>query len=234
MSAAPTSLRFEPWFEDVLARAHLRPGARVLLLSALSPAQCRAVLAAIGAGGTLTVIEPDRYRAAALDGLAHEGLSVLAYQPDGSEVFGVHDALIACPPVLRGWPMNRFGELAVRNLRPGGRLSVDLPGERHCEVVSECWAAIQAPPELLAPWRGPNELALAKLLRADGLREVEPHVSTHLVRFDNPHELAHRVGDLLGAGEELVARLQLALTSRLGSHDAVELLFRRTRVSAMR
>jgi hypothetical protein len=224
----------EPWFEDVLTRANLSRGARVLQLSALSPAQSRAILARLGSSGTLTIIEPDRYRASVVDALEHPGLSVLSYAPDGNETFGVHDALIACPPVSRGWPLNRWGELAVRNLRPGGRFVIDLPGERHCATVAEAWIEIGAPPEALLPWNGPNELSLAKLLRADGLREVEPTVSTHLVHFDSSLELARYAGGLLEAGEEVIAQLHPVLTQRLGTTTAAELLFRRTRVSGMR
>ena len=224
----------EPWFEDVLARAHLSRGARVLQLTALSPAQSRAILARLGSTGTLTIVEPDRYRASVVDALEHPGLSVLSYEPDGRETFGVHDALIACPPICRGWPLNRWGELAIRNLRPGGRFVIDLPGERHCATISEAWHEIRAPDEKLAPWNGPNEIGLAKLLRSDGLREVEPIVSTHLVRFDSPVELARYVGGLLEVGDDVVAGLQLALTRRLGGAAPAELLFRRTRVSGMR
>lgn len=234
MSQEIESLVYEPWFEDVLARAHLRKGARVLQLTANSSAQARAVLARIGTEGSLTVIEPDRYRAARVDTVEHDGLSVLAYEPDGHESFGVHDAVIACPPVVPSWPLNRWGDIAIHNLRPGGRLVIDLPGEKHCETVSDAWKEIAGPPDRFGPWNGPNEIALAKLLRADGLREVEPHVSTHLVRFENPHDLARRVGRLLDVNEDVVASLQLALARRLGTNEAMELLFRRTRVCAMR
>lgn len=234
MTEAAPSLAHEPWFADVIGRAHLRHGGRVLQLTATNPAQTRAILARIGPEGSVTVVEPDRYRAAVVDTIEHAGLTVLAYQPDGHETFGVHDAVIASPPVIANWPLNRWGDLALRNLRPGGRLVLDLPAERHCDIVAEAWREIGGPPDRFGAWNGPNEIGLAKLLRADGLREVEPHVSTHLVRFDNPLELAQRVGVLLGATEEVVAGLQLALARRLATNEAVELLFRRARVTAMR
>ena len=234
MTGERPSLAYEPWFEDVLLRAHLARGSRVLQLTAQSPGQTRAILARIGAIGTLTVVEPDRYRASVVDSLEHPGLSVLAYEPEGGEIFGIHDTVIACPRVaVPSWPMNRWGELAVHNLRPGGRFVFDLPGERHCDLIAECWREIRAAPERLALWNGPSESALAKLLRADGLREVTPTVATHLVHFDGAPEVARWVGELLEADDDTVASLQLALTRRLATHAASDLLFRRSRIHGM-
>lgn len=224
----------QPWFEDALRAAALSAGRRVLMLSAFGAEQAEAVLAALGESGTLTVVEPDRYRAAALSGLDHPGLAVLGYRPDGDENFGVHDCVIAVPPVLDDWPMNHWGSLARHNLRPGGRLVLDLPHTRHCEILTEVMAECGVPQHRAARIGGVDDRGLARLLRAEGLRGIESHMTTHLVPFETTHAAATHAGELLGLDGDAIAGLHLALTRRLGSHDAVELPFHRTRATAMR
>src|SRR5690606_30872312 len=199
----------------------------VLQLTAWSPAQSRRLLELLGSDGTLTVVEPDRYRAAAVAELRHEGLQVVGYSPDGHETFGQHDALLAAPFLDPRWPLNRFGQLARRNLRPGGRFVLDLPGEQHCQPVDEAWREVGAPVERLGAWNGPAEASVARILRADGLRQVEPAVGTYLLRFSTPLELADAVVQQLGGDEALVASLRLAFARRFASNEVLELVFRR-------
>lgn len=224
----------EPWFPDALEAAGLSPGRRALLLTAFGPEQTRAVLARIGTEGTLTVIEPDRYRAASLQGVEHPGLAVLGYRPDGDENFGVHDCVLAVPPIIDDWPLNHWGSIARHNLRPGGRLVLDLPHLRHAEAIAECLTEAGAPPHRTSRWNGVDDRGLARLLRADGLRGIETRMVTHVVRFPTTREAAIRVGALLDLDEDRIAGLHLALTRRFRASEGIELVFQRTRAVAMR
>ncbi len=224
----------EPWFLESLRHARIRRGARVLLLTAHSPSQAVSILEGIGEDGVLTVIEPDPARAQAVQALDHPNLVALGIEPDGSENLGPHDAVVSCPAVAPEWPMNRWGQLAVTHLRPGGRLVLDLPGARHCDALRDAWEEIGADPVLMREWNGPPDTSLARLLRADGLRNVEPSVTTHLVKFETPYEAAAHAGALLGAHADVVASLHLALARRFETGAELELLFRRTRVLGMR
>jgi hypothetical protein len=225
----------EPWFADARTAARLRDGSRVLMLTTSSPDQVHAVLAAIGKDGSLTVLEPDRDRAAALDGIRHPGLAVLSYEPDGQEVFGTHDALLACPPASPSWPLNRYGELALRNLRPGATFVLDLPAVDSCPIVRDEAAALGLAPDNLKGLQGPGTGGLVRLLRADGLRNVEASTATHLVRFENPYALARHVGRVLpNVDEAALASLQLAFARRFATNDAFEVPFHRERIVALR
>lgn len=225
----------EPWFSGALAASRLREGSRVLMLTASSPTHVRALLAAIGDEGTLTVVEPDRHRAATLDGIQHPGLAVLSYDPDGREVFGVHDALLACPWLAPRWPLNRYGELALGNLRPGATFVLDLPAPASCPSVREAMDEIGLPPDAVGAWNGPGTGGLARLLQADGLRNIETASTTHLVRFENPYALARRVVDSQPElGEATTASLQLAFARRFGTNDELEVPIHRERITAMR
>ncbi len=227
-------LAYQPWFAEAVGRLHLRKGARVLMLTASAPDLCAHVLASVGNDGHVTVLEPDVERAHHAEQLEHPGLAVLAYRPEGGETFGQHDALVACPATDRDWPMNLWGEVAKHNLRPGGRFVIDLPGVRHCEMIETAWQEIGAPADGLKAWNGPSETAMARLLRADGLRSIEAGVSAHIVAFASPHDAAAVACGRLNAGAEIAEGLQLALAKRFGTHTEVELLFRRTRVTGMR
>lgn len=225
----------EPWFAEACAAARLREGSRALVLTAPTPMQVRAVLASIGDDGTLTILEPDGDRAAALDGIQHPNLAVLAYNPDGKEVFGVHDALLACPRFAPRWPLNRYGELALGNLRPGATFVLDLPAPESCPVVRDAAAELGLPPEAIAGLDGPGTGGLVRLLRADGLRNIEAASATHLVRFENPHALARfAAAGQARADEAVVASLQLAFARRFGTNDEIEVPIHRERVVAMR
>jgi hypothetical protein len=225
---------WQPWFAEAIGRLHLRKGSRVLMLTASTPDLANHALAAVGRQGHVTVLEPDRDRAARAEQLEHDGLAVISYRPEGQESFGPHDGLVACPATDPDWPPNLWGAVAKANLRPGGRFVVDLPAPRHCEVVEDACGHIGAPAELLAHWNGPSEAALAQLLQADGLRAIEPQSLAFPVAFPSPHEAALVVCDRLGAGRRLVDSLQLALARQFGTNGPIELLFRRSRVTGMR
>jgi hypothetical protein len=225
----------EPWFPEVLKLLDLRPGERVLQVSGRHAGQARAVLEHIRPGGSLLVVEPDRGRAARLaDDGDDDALHVLSFAPGGDESFGQHDALLGCLLRLDDWPAQRWGELAVNNLRPGGRLVVDLPAQTLCEAVFACWEPAGGDDAALAPWRGPTETELATALRDAGLRKVSALVGTHLVRAESPRRLAEFAAETLAAPRDLVESLHVELAARLGTNGPIEVIFHRTRVHAMR
>ncbi|MBI5850923.1 MAG: hypothetical protein HZB39_07830 [Planctomycetes bacterium] len=235
MSASGEShLAFEPWFEDVLRAAAIARGARVLVLEAHSPAQSAAILVRIGASGALTVVEPDPERAAAVDALAHPGLGVLAYRAQRGDDLGMHDVVLCCPPAIDADRSGELLALAVRNLRPGGRLVFDLPANGQCDALRAAWTEIGAPAEGLAPFLGVDTGAFTDELGSRALRQRETAELSYLVRFASPLDVATRVAELCGAGEAVAEALRIVLTSRLETIGEVELPFRRVRATAMR
>ncbi|MBK8979245.1 MAG: hypothetical protein IPM29_25390 [Planctomycetes bacterium] len=224
----------EPWFHEAVAQARIRRGGRVLQIFAFGDAQSRVLLAKIGDEGTLTVVDPDRYRAGRIMELDHSGLAVLGYDPDGEESFGSHDALVSCPARLTDWPLDRWSSLALHNLRPGGRMVLDLPGQPQSNPIHELWQEIGAPVDRLAGWSGPSAKALSRVLTAGGLREVETAATTHLVRFPSVSEAARWCCDKLAADDDVVAGLHLAMARRFATDGELELVFHRTRILAMR
>ena len=132
------------------------------------------------------------------------------------------------------WPLPRWGEIALRNLRPGGHFVVDLPAESLCELLAEAWSASGGDPAALAAWSGPSDTELAAALRELGLRRVEGVVGTHLVRIESPRALADFAVACLGDPGDLAETLVLTLAERLRTNSAAEVIFRRTRVHGMR
>ena len=169
----PSDLRHEPWFAEALGRLGGLRGSRVIQIYG-NVARTMALLEAIGGGGHLLVLEPNAFDAATIEeSIDHDGLHVVAYRPDGDEVFGQHDALVASPMVVDDHALNRWAQMARANLRPGGRFVFDLPGVQHCSAIADAWHEIGAPEDLLAPWNGPSDSALARVLRAKNFRQVE-------------------------------------------------------------
>lgn len=231
---SPHALVFEPWFESALLAAALGRGARVLQLEAQSAAQSAAILARIGETGALTVVEPVAERAAAVDALTHPHLGVLACRARGSESLGMHDVVICCPPALDPARVAELVALAVRNLRPGGRLVFDLPAQGQCDVLREAWQQAGGDAADFAPFAGVDPGFVADELVARGVRRSEATSTTHVVRFASPLEAALRCVELCEASAELTENLRLVLTQRFGTIGELELPFHRLRATAMR
>lgn len=224
----------EPWFTDAIPHLGLRPGSRVLMLTVGSAAQAESVLHRIGEEGSLTVVDPDPLRVEQVGRIDHPELTVMAYTPDGAESFGVHDVLVGVPASDPGWAPNRWAELCLNNLRPGGRLLLDLPGERHCSTIQEIWLENVGDEEPLQAWNGPDDRALARSLRGSGLRAIESYATTHLVRFETAREAAEQAVSMLGVDSKHGDDLHLGFAPLAGADGSLEVVFQRSRVVGMR
>lgn len=223
----------QPWFPEVLDLLDLRRNDRVLLITAQSAAHAAAVLQRVGSHGSVMVVEPSR-KIARVVAESSPRIEVVARTPTGEESFGSFDALLACPFTTHGWALSLWANLARRNLRPGGRFAIDLPGERLCDDLRESWIGIGGGEQELLALTGTAEKDLATALRQGGLRMVSASMGTHIVRLDSPHALAALGARLLGCKGAEREELGLALTRRLRTTGTVEVVFHRTRVHGIR
>lgn len=222
-----------PWFPEVMDLLDLRRRDRVLLITAPHPSYVEAVAQRVGSGGDILVLEPDPDAAAKVAEVMPQ-VEIIALAPTGQEMFGTFDALLACPLSTPDWPLELWAGVTTRNLRPGGRFAIDLPGEELCEDLSSCWVEVGGSEKSLLPIRGPAEQDLATSLRQGGLRMVAAAVGTHIVRVDSPHALASLGAALIHANVKQAEELGIALTRRLRTTGPVEVVFHRTRVRGIR
>jgi hypothetical protein len=223
-----------PWFGAALGLVEPRRQDRVLLVCPASVHHVRAIGAQVGARGSVMVIEPGRVLAEQVAALELPQVEVLALQPGGDERFGTFDVMVCCPLGLPPWPLSRWGELARSNLRPGGRLVVDLPGAEMSPDLAACIEEIGGDPRALEPFHGPSEEDLAQSLRQAGMRRVTAALGVHLLQLLSPHDLAEMLGEPLQLDEVHRAELGRALARRLKTASSVEVLIHRTRVAGMR
>ena len=143
-----------PWFPEVMDLLDLRRRDRVLLITAQHPSYVEAVAQKVGSCGDILVLEPDKDAAAEV-AEAMPRVEIIALAPTGQEMFGTFDALLACPLSTPDWPLELWAGVTTRNLRPGGRFAIDLPGEELCEDLSSCWVEVGGSEKSLLPIRGP-------------------------------------------------------------------------------
>lgn len=225
----------QPWIASALELVDLRREDRVLVVGLDQRAHLSGIRRAVGSDGTVLVVEP---RASAARELAeHCEVDVIVRRPTGDERFGTFDAAIATTMTNQDQALTVWSRLVTRNLRPGGRFVIDLPGEVLCEDLVTAWSAIGGDDDALRPLRGPAEAVLADVLRQAGLRRVEVVLGTHLVRLDGPLALARLGWDLMAIGDAPTTRredLGLALVQRLGTTGPLEIVFKRTCVHGIR
>lgn len=223
-----------PWFGAALGLVEPRRQDRVLCLCPASAHHVRALAAQVGPKGSVMVLEPDRILAEHIAELALEQVEVLALAPTDDERFGTFDVLLCSPLGMPPWPLDLWGEVARANLRPGGRLVIDLPGVEMSLDIATCIGEIGLDSAVLRPFRGPTEEDLAGSLRRVGMRRVQAALGVHLVQLVSPHDLAELLGPPLGLDEASRTELGRALSRRLKTTGSVEALIHRTRVSGMR
>jgi len=225
----------QPWIASALELVDLRRQDRVLIVGLDHPAHLSAIRRAVGGEGAVLVVEP---RATTARELAERcDVDVVVRQPRGGERFGTFDVAIAATITNPRWELDVWCRLVTRNLRPGGRFVIDLPGEVLCEDLVTAWSVIGGDDRALQPLFGPAESELADSLRRGGLRRVEVVLGTHLVKLESPLALARLAWELLATGKAPVARrddLGLALVERLGTTGPIEIVFKRTRVHGIR
>jgi len=223
-----------PWFPAAMGLLDLRPDERVLLHGSGDHGHVRAVASLVGRRGKVVVVEPVTAVAEAIAAMALPQVEVLLLAADGSERFGTFDAVLCTPTVMPDWPLGAYAELPRSNLRPGGRLVIDLPGPEMLPDVTAVAATVGIDPERLAQLRGPGDDRLTEVLRGAGLRRVQSVLGSHLLPLESPFDLAEFVGPLLQLAAPAIAELGEALAHRLHGHAACEVLVHRSRVQAMR
>jgi SAM-dependent methyltransferase len=222
-----------PWDHAALQLLDLRAQDRVLAVSC-GPRQVRDLLALIGRRGQLTVVHEQRAMAEAIADLDLPQVDVLAHRVDGSETFGVFDALLVMPswgPLL---PVEVYAEMARVNLRPGGRCVVDVPATDMVPDLSAASEDLGWPRQRLAALRGVGDDALAQALRRSGMRGVKALLGSHLVHVVSPHEILDLFVDALLLGTDERLELDRALVRRSGGMGPADALVHRTRLQAIR
>ena len=223
-----------PWFREAVEGLDLRRRDRVLMVTASLPAYVRVLAKLVGTEGSVLVVEPDRTRAQKVADLDFSQVEVLALDPTGKERFGEFDTMFACPLAMPTWPLSQWAEAALHNLRPGGRFVIDLPAERMSEDLAIAWQESGGDPDALQPMQGVSERQLAASLRANGLRQVEAAVGTHLLHVESSTELAEIGRRLLHADRDKGEEMAILLTRRLKTAGPIDVIFRRTRVHGIR
>jgi len=127
-----------PWSMAAIELAYLHRHDRVLVAGVARVGVVDAIAHQVGARGTVLVVEPDRSLAEQIADRGMPQVEVLAMAPVG-ERFGAFDALLCCPWTMPPWPPESFCELALLNLRPGGRFVLDLPGPEMLPDLAACW-----------------------------------------------------------------------------------------------
>jgi hypothetical protein len=221
-----------PWMSAAIALLDVRRQDRVLACD-IGVDHARSLATLVGKDGSLTVVcsTDDARQLAALD---LPQVHVLAHRLTGDERFGTFDAMLmarATGPLL---PLGAYPELARANLRPGGRLVIDLPGHLMVPDLANAWRTLGWDPERIAPLAGLADDALAEALRNAGLRNVHSVLGAHLVHLGTPGDLVQTFARAL----ELDDGEQLQLTHELvrgkGGTGPFDALVHRTRLSALR
>lgn len=223
----------QPWIAAAIALLDVRRQDRLL---AIEPglAQVRALAASVGNGGHLTLVLRDRAEAERTAELGLPQVTVLAHPTSGGERFGTFDALLltpTCGPLLAP---GAYADLAKRNLRPGGRFVVDVPGP---DMVPDLCAAaheLRWPDARCAVLRGLADDQLAEVLRNAGLREVTGVLGAHLLSLGTPGDLTFAFAEAMGLTEPERLELTHALVRRRSGTGPCDVLVHRTRLLGRR
>lgn len=235
-----------PWFSSALSGLPDQKGLRILMLTCDHPDHARTVARRAGGDGYVVLVEPDPDRADAATRAVRTVAGAVRMAPveahkeapQPGRYFGTFDAVLAAPWRLPDWPLELWGKIAHKNLRPGGRLSLDVPAPTSSDALIDAWNRTAPdgvrPGPQLATGLTPEELAAS--LRDAGLRSVEGRGTHHVVGFPSLVELAEAGLLALGLGAESLPDLQRGLMEhfRAGVEEPVETAMRRTAVQGMR
>jgi SAM-dependent methyltransferase len=232
-------LDLQPWIEDCIDGLEPHVGERIIQLGA-HPWSLTIILGhAVGDSGRVLVLEPDRDRAERCAARCRDrGVTkkdvrrvevVHASVGDGPSV-GRHDAVVGSLEAAD--QRVAVAALVHRCLRPGGRFVLDLPARDPCALLEDAWRHIGGDESTLDRWRSAGEVdALVETFRERGLRGVEGHVATHVVRAEHPRDLAAWFAARLDVVDvDVLDSLAIALTERLGGTGPCDAMVHRARI----
>jgi hypothetical protein len=222
-----------PWMQAAIGLLDVRRRDRLLACD-VDIAHARALATIVGKDGELVVVVADAAPAQQLAALDLPQLRVLAHRLTGDERFGTFDALLLAPPFGPLLPLGAWAELARGNLRPGGRLVVDVPGPTMVPDVAAAWRALGLDDERLRPLAGVGDDVLADALRAAGMRNVHAVLGTHLLHATAPADLVEAFAPPLRLDEREQLEVTHALVRAKGGTGPLDALVHRTRVTALR
>jgi hypothetical protein len=222
-----------PWMQAAIALLDVRRRDR-LLACEVGAAYLRALAALVGKEGELVAVLADATDAQELVALELPQVRVLAHRLDGGERFGTFDAMLLAPSFGPLLPPGAWPDLARANLRPGGRLVLDLPGPTLVPDVAAAWRALGWPEERLQPLSGIADDALAATLRGAGMRNVHAVLGAHLLHAPAPADLVDAFSAPLGLDAHEQLELTHALVRAKGGTGPLDALVHRTRVTALR
>lgn len=221
-----------PWLTAAIGLLDVRRNDR-LLACGVGIGAARALAAQVGKAGELVFV-CGAAAAAPIAALDLEHVRVLAHALVGDEQFGTFDALLLCPLTGPLLPVGAHVDLARANLRPGGRLVIDLPGIDMVPALTAAFAAAGFDPERATPLRGIADDELATSLRSGGLRDVHAVLGAHLLHLACPADLVAAFAPYLGLAATEELELARALVRRQGGTGPMDALVHRTRVLALR
>ncbi len=222
----------QPWLPAAIGLLDVRREDRVLACD-VGTAAARELATLVGKDGELVVAcEPEAARQLAALDLPQA--RVLAHQLLGDERFGSFDALLVATGTGPLLPLGAYGNLARSNLRPGGRLVLDLPGSVMVPDLAKAWLALGWSKERLRPLVGLADDALAESLRNAGLRNVHSVLGAHLLHVPTPGDLVAAFATVLGLDDTEALQLTHQLVREKGGTGPLDVLVHRTRVSALR
>lgn len=222
----------EPWMHAAIALLDVRRQDR-LLACGVGVARARGLATLVGSEGELVVV-CDQADAEQLAAMGLPNVHVLAHPLAGDERFGTFDAMLVATTTGPLLPPGAYPDLARGNLRPGGRLVLDLPGLSMVPDLASAWSALDWPRERLSPLTGIADDELADTLRHAGMRNVHSVLGAHLLHAATPGDLVETFARALGLDDAEQLQLTHALVRGKGGTGPLDVLVHRTRISALR
>ncbi len=223
----------KPWVQAAVGLLDVRRRDRILAFEVDVDAT-RQLATLAGKDGEVLAVVGDPQQAEQLADLGLPQLRVLAHELVGNECFGSFDAMLVLATTGPLLPIGAYPDLARQNLRPGGRLVIDVPGLSSIPDLATAWSQLGWDAERLQPLMGVADDVLADALRHAGLRNVHAVLGAHLLHAITPGELVATFADALQLTGDEPLQLTHALVRQKGGTDPTEALAHRTRVTGLR
>jgi hypothetical protein len=223
----------EPWLPAAMSLLDARRQDRVLACG-VGIAGFRQLAAAVGRDGQLVAVTAQAGTGQALAALDVPHVRVLVHALVGDERFGAFDAMLVAPGTGPLLPPGTYADLARQNLRPGGRLVVDVPGPSLVPDLDDACPELGLPAARLAALHGADDVAIADAMRHAGLRNVHATFGGHLVPGVAAGELVAAFTEALQLTDPEQRDLAHALVRRHRGADAFDVMLHRARMTALR